>query len=67
MPKNKMDLELRDMLDFPPCPSGCGCRHPDDPDQRECACDGPCTQDGEWPYYGRDVTPWISPDGYYGG
>jgi hypothetical protein len=32
------------------CPSGCGCVTEDDPDARECACDGPCTMDPAWPY-----------------
>jgi hypothetical protein len=34
----------RDLLDlWPLCPDGCGCRlGTDDPDARECACDGPC-------------------------
>jgi hypothetical protein len=27
------------------CPSGCGCRWPDDGDRHECACDGPCCSD----------------------
>lgn len=28
------------------CESGCGCRYgTDDPDARDCACDGPCCED----------------------
>lgn len=31
------------------CPSGCGCRRgTEDPESRECACDGPCCMDASW-------------------
>lgn len=30
------------------CPSGCGCALPTHPDQRDCACDGPCCMDPDW-------------------
>jgi hypothetical protein len=33
---------------FCPCPAGCGCAGPDDPDATECACDGPCTMSATW-------------------
>jgi hypothetical protein len=32
------------------CPAGCGCITEGDPDRHECACDGPCTLDANWPY-----------------
>lgn len=34
-----------------PCPQGCGCAFPEDPDGHECACDGPC-RTVEW-WWGR--------------
>jgi len=31
------------------CPSGCGCRYmTEDPDRRDCACNGPCCFDPDW-------------------
>ena len=32
-----------------PCPAGCGCVRGDDPDRRDCGCDGPCCMDIDWP------------------
>lgn len=31
------------------CPKGCGCVTEDDPDRRDCACDGPCCMSENWP------------------
>jgi protein gp37 len=31
------------------CPAGCGCSFAQDPDRRDCACDGPCRMDEDWP------------------
>lgn len=32
-----------------PCPRGCGCVTAEDPDARDCACDGPCCFGENWP------------------
>jgi hypothetical protein len=32
-----------------PCPNGCGCVTEEDPDARDCACDGPCCFGEAWP------------------
>lgn len=33
-----------------PCSSGCGCRTAEDPNRRDCACDGECCMDPDWPH-----------------
>jgi hypothetical protein len=36
------------------CESGCGCRYgTNDPDMRECACDGPCCMASDEEWYGE--------------
>ncbi|KZF03262.1 hypothetical protein A2J03_08105 [Rhodococcus sp. EPR-157] len=34
--------------DLIPCSGGCGCVYADDPELRECACDGACRLDTTW-------------------
>jgi hypothetical protein len=36
-----------------PCPAGCGCVTEEDPDRRDCACEGPCCTAPNWPNYCR--------------
>jgi hypothetical protein len=40
-----------------PCPSGCGCVTEEDPDRRDCACDGPCCFAEQWPILGPAEPP----------
>ncbi len=49
-------VEDRHAAQMQRCPTGCGCRRQtDDPDARDCACDGPCTTDETW-WDGADDT-----------
>lgn len=45
---SRIHLTEDQMYDARPCPDGCGCAYPSDPDANDCGCDGPCTENRDW-------------------